>query len=75
MGKKSENGQIKCTTPEQVFAVATSFAAFLAANLTQSELQTLINLFTLLTANLIGIVTQQEICEGTSVVTEADFLP
>lgn len=35
--------QFSCPSPEQIFAVATGFAAFLSSNLNQTEMQTLIN--------------------------------
>lgn len=53
-----------CTSPETVFSIAMSLAILFASKLNQDELQTLINLLTLLTAGISSIVTQQQICEG-----------
>lgn len=53
-----------CTSPESVFSIATSLAVLFASKLNQDELQTLINLLTLLIAGISSIVTQQQICEG-----------
>lgn len=58
-----------CTSPETVFAIATSFSYFLAQNFNQIELETLINIMGLITSNLSAIITQIEICEGESVVS------
>ncbi len=58
-----------CTTPQTVFAVATSFAFFLASNFNKIELETLINIMGLIVSNISAIITQQEICEGESVVS------
>lgn len=51
-------------SPTQVFAAASALSAFLIANLDQRELNTVINLLSLVTANLSAVVTQQDICEG-----------
>lgn len=53
-----------CTSPEQVFGLATSLAVFLRARLTTLEVQTLINLLTLLVSNLATMVIQEQLCEG-----------
>ena len=53
-----------CLPPQTVFAAAASVSAMLAAHLSQAELNTVINLLTLITANLSAIVTQEEICAG-----------
>lgn len=53
-----------CTSPAQLFTIATSFAIFLSTNFTVTELETLSNLLTLIVANLNSIITQQEICNG-----------
>lgn len=53
-----------CTSPGEVFTIANALAALFAANMTQDQLQTLINMLTLLVAGLATIVTQQQICEG-----------
>lgn len=53
-----------CVSPQQVFAASAAFTAFLASNLTQKELLTLVNILTMITTNLSAIVTQQELCEG-----------
>lgn len=58
-----------CTTPETVFAVATSFSYFLASNLNQTEIETLINIINLVVSNLSAIITQIEICQGESVIS------
>lgn len=58
-----------CTSPETVFAVATSFSYFLAKNFNKIELETLINIMGLITSNISAIITQIEICEGESVVS------
>lgn len=53
-----------CLPPQTVFSAAASISAMLAAHLSQAELNTVINLLTLITANLSAIVTQEEICAG-----------
>lgn len=58
------NNSPHCTSPEEVFAVANALTVLFAANMTQDQLQTLINLLTFLVAGLSTIVTQQQICEG-----------
>ena len=51
-------------SPQEVYTVASALTVFFASNLTQEELQTLINLLVLLQTGLSAIVTQQQICEG-----------
>ena len=51
-------------SPEQVFAAASALSAFLAANMDQREINTMVNFLSLVTANLSAVVTQQEICAG-----------
>lgn len=58
--KKDES----CLPPETFFTAAAGVSALLAANLSQDQLNTVINLLTLITANLSAIVTQEEICAG-----------
>lgn len=53
-----------CPSPAEIFTAASALSAFLAANLDQREINTVINLLSLVTANLSAVVTQQEICEG-----------
>ncbi len=53
-----------CTSPEEVFTIATALTALFACNLTQHEMQTLINLLTLVVSGLSTIVTQRQICKG-----------
>ena len=53
-----------CPSPAEIFTTASALSAFLAANLDQREINTVINLLSLVTANLSAVVTQQEICEG-----------
>lgn len=58
-----------CPKPETVFAVATSFSYFLAENLNRIELETLLNILSLIVSNISAIITQIEICKGESVVS------
>ena len=53
-----------CTSPEQVFGVAAAMALLLRKNLTTLQIQTLINLLTLLVSNLSTFIIQQQLCEG-----------
>lgn len=53
-----------CPSPAEIFTAASALSAFLASNLDQREINTVINLLSLVTANLSAVVTQQEICEG-----------
>lgn len=53
-----------CTSPEQIFGLAASLAVFLRSHLTTLEVQTLINLLSLLVANLSTMVIQEQLCEG-----------
>ena len=53
-----------CLPPDSVFTAAAGVSALLAAHLSQAQLNTVINLLTLITANLSAIVTQEEICAG-----------
>lgn len=64
---RSSNGGIArpCPSPETVFATASAVSALLASKLTTEEMNTVINLLSLITANLSAVVTQQEICAGT----------
>lgn len=59
-----ETPRAACTSPEAVFAVANALSVLFASQLTQEQLQTLINLLTFLVSGLSTIVTQQQICEG-----------
>lgn len=56
-----------CTSPEQVLGTANALAVLFASELTQDQLQTLINLLSFLVSALSTIVTQQQICEGITV--------
>ena len=56
-----------CNSPEQVFGTANALAVLFASELTQDQLQTLINLLSFLVSALSTIVTQQQICEGITV--------
>ena len=56
-----------CTSPEQVFGTANALSVLFASELTQDQLQTLINLLSFLVSALSTIVTQQQICEGITV--------
>lgn len=62
--RTTANNSPHCTSPEEVFGVANALTVLFAANLTQDQVQTLINLLTFLVAGLSTIVTQQQICEG-----------
>jgi len=62
--RTTANNSRTCTSPEEVFGVASALTVLFAANLTQDQLQTLINLLSYLTAGLSTIVTQQQICQG-----------
>lgn len=62
--------QACCPSPMQLFTVATAFSAFLAANLTFTEIQTLSNLLFLIQNNLTAFITQKEICEGLPVIPD-----
>lgn len=53
-----------CPLPEEIFAAASALSGLIAARCTQEEINTVINLLSLITANLSAIVTQQEICAG-----------
>ena len=68
--RTTANGSPRCTSPAEVFTIANALAAFFASNLTQDQLQTLINMLGLLEAALAAIVTQQQICEGIIVQPE-----
>lgn len=73
MGKAfttSEEQASRCTSPEQIFVVGMAFSAFLAKNLTFTELQTLSNLLALIQNNLNAVITQKEICDGIPVALE-----
>lgn len=67
-GKRDKSDAYKnkkrCPSPAEIFTAASALSAFLAANLDQREINTVINLLSLVTANLSAVVTQQEICEG-----------
>lgn len=58
------NNSPHCTSPAEVFTIANALAVLFASNMTQDELQTLINMLTFLVSGLSTIVTQQQICEG-----------
>ena len=60
----SSSAAAHCASPQEVYTVASALTVFFASNLTQEELQTLINLLVLLQTGLSAIVTQQQICEG-----------
>lgn len=64
-----------CPSPAQIFSVAMAFSAFLAESLTRIELESLINLLNLITANLVAIAAQQEICDGLPVISGVNDLP
>lgn len=66
--KKSEQ-RCPCT-PEELFLTASSLSALLVSSLSKEQLQTVLNLLTLVSANLSAIIEQQEICAGTFVETE-----
>ena len=57
-------------TPEELFLTASSLSALLASSLSKEQLQTVLNLLTLVSANLSAIIEQQEICAGTFVETQ-----
>ena len=66
--KKSEQ-RCPCT-PEELFFTASTLSALLASSLSKEQLQTVLNLLTLVSANLSAIIEQQEICAGTFVETQ-----
>ena len=69
MDSLKQNKNCPCT-PEQLFAAATTLSGLLASSLSLRELQTVINLLQLATANLSAIIDQQEICSGDFVETQ-----
>lgn len=54
----------QCTSPQDLFAVATALTMLFAKELNKIQLATLINLVALILAGLSAIVTQQQICAG-----------
>ncbi|MEG0692898.1 MAG: hypothetical protein RR444_07430 [Oscillospiraceae bacterium] len=54
----------RCTSPADLFSIATAITILFARELNKKQLETLINLVALILAGLSAIVTQQQICLG-----------
>lgn len=67
-GKRDQSDMHKntkyCPSPAEIFTAASALSALLVSHLDQRQINTVINLLSLVTANLSAVVTQQDICEG-----------
>ena len=57
----------KCTSPSELFSMATAITIIFARELNQKQLETLINLIALVLSGISAIVTQQQLCQGEDV--------
>ncbi len=64
---KKSNPLEKCTSPEEIFAIATALTVLLSKELNQKQMSTMINFLALLLANLSAVLTQIQICEGVEI--------
>lgn len=55
---------LNCSSPAEIFSIATALTLLFAKEFNQTQLNTLINLLGLLQSGLSAIVTQMEICDG-----------
>lgn len=68
----TNGNNLKCSSPAEIFSIATALTLLFSSELNEKQLNTLINLFGLLQAGLSAVVTQMQICAGEEVEPPID---